>query len=120
MNNSIVVKLWSALQDSFGVEVAVEPETGLVMRRLRDCHGHVFSLGEMLVTRAEVSHGERRSSATVIGSEPEKALLAASLRVLVGDGRGEWLPSSFLKHAGNLLVLVDTKRAETARLASFR
>lgn len=62
------------------VEVRLMPETALVMARVRETvDGEAFNLGEVLVTRCEVSLGDEPGFGMVLGDAPKKALCAAVL-----------------------------------------
>jgi phosphonate C-P lyase system protein PhnG len=67
----------------FSIEVAKEPETGLIMVRACDCFDLEFNLGEVLVTTAEVSCDGNRTHATIMGNNQNKALLAAAVGAMV-------------------------------------
>ena len=73
------------------VELIAPPATGLIMARVRDCFDTDFYLGEVLVTRAEISFGDHRAQATLIGNLPKHALAAATLSVLETAGRVDLL-----------------------------
>jgi alpha-D-ribose 1-methylphosphonate 5-triphosphate synthase subunit PhnG len=65
-----------------------KPETGLLMMAAKDSFSTDFYLGEMLVTEAEVEYKGLKGYAMVMGDEPERALLAASVdAILQADTR---------------------------------
>jgi phosphonate C-P lyase system protein PhnG len=65
------------------LRVVKEPSTGLIMIDVNDCFDTPFHLGEVLVTHAEVEYKGMRGHATVMGHEPEKAVLAASVSAIM-------------------------------------
>lgn len=71
-----------------GEELTVSrlPRSGLLMMTVQDSFDTDFYLGEILVTEAEVESRGKTGYAMVMGDEPERALLAASIEaVLQGD-----------------------------------
>ena len=77
-----VEQLLARLSD-FPVEVIKAPETGLIMAHARDCFDVDFYLGELLVTTAEVECFGVRGHATIMGDEPLKAVLAATVNAIM-------------------------------------
>ena len=55
------------------------PKPGLLMMRVKDSFETDFYLGEILVTEAEVEYHEVKGYGMVIGDEPERALVLATL-----------------------------------------
>ncbi len=74
------------------ITVAKEPETGLIMMTASDCFDADFCLGEILVTVAETRIGKARGYAMVLGDNPRKAMISASLDA-VFNGNDEKLKS---------------------------
>lgn len=64
------------------IEVIRTPQTGLLMAVARDPFATDFCLGEILVTEAESEYQGHRGYAMVMGDEPEKAMLTASLSAI--------------------------------------
>jgi phosphonate C-P lyase system protein PhnG len=71
------------------VQVITGPSTGLIMAKVRDCFDTDFYLGEVLVTRAEVSFGDLRAQATLMGDLPKHTLIAAALEALERGGEAD-------------------------------
>jgi len=97
------------------LEVVRTPASGMLMMTMQDCFATPFHLGEVLVTTAEVACNETRGHATVLGQEPDKAVLAASVNALIHDGDEAVLQKVW--------DLVDTHRQDLeesdARVARF-
>ena len=74
-------------------EVIKSPETGLIMVQAGDCFDVDFYLGEVLVTTAEVECFGTRGHATVMGDEPMKAVLAATVSAIVRSNNEKSLES---------------------------
>jgi alpha-D-ribose 1-methylphosphonate 5-triphosphate synthase subunit PhnG len=62
------------------------PDTGLVMMTVKDSFGVDFHLGEILVTEATVVYRGLERYAMVMGEEPDRSLIAASVDVLLQAG----------------------------------
>lgn len=60
-----------------------EPETGLLMMTVRDSFDVDFYLGEVLVSTAEVQYRGKTGYAMLMGDEPERALMAASIEAIL-------------------------------------
>ena len=80
------VKRALALLRGREVRITKPPETALVMMRVQDPFDTAFCMGEVLVTSAEVSLGRWKGYGSVVGDEPEKALLAASIEAVFQGG----------------------------------
>ncbi|MBU2512784.1 phosphonate C-P lyase system protein PhnG [bacterium] len=65
------------------VEINKPPEHGLIMIQTQDCFGVDFYLGELLVTTAEVECCGVFGHATIMGKEPLKATLAATVNAII-------------------------------------
>lgn len=75
-----LVALADELLAGFEVEVTRGPQVGLLMMRIEEpAEGLTFNFTEVTVSEAEVSAGEHRGYAMVLGQAPEKALAAAVL-----------------------------------------
>jgi phosphonate C-P lyase system protein PhnG len=61
------------------IRVIRTPQTGLLMMLAQDPFATNFCLGEILVTEAETEYQDQRGYAMVMGEEPEKAMLIASV-----------------------------------------
>lgn len=68
------------------IEIVTPPKCGLLMVNTHDCFETPFYVGEVLVTTVEVQLSGWRQSATVLGDEPRKAVLAACALVLLEVG----------------------------------
>jgi len=56
-----------------------QPTTALVMLCAKDCFDTDFCLGEALVTEAELEYSGKKGYAMVLGEDPTRALVIASL-----------------------------------------
>jgi len=80
------VKLLLDMAAEEDIIIIKPPQLGLLMMTVQDSFDTDFYLGEILVTVAEVECEGITGYAMVIGDEPERALLAASVEaVLRGD-----------------------------------
>lgn len=61
------------------ISVTKAPETGLLMMTARDCFDTDFCLGEILVTIAETRIESAKGYSMVLGDNPRKAVISASL-----------------------------------------
>ena len=61
------------------ISVTKAPETGLIMMTARDCFDTEFCLGEVLVTVAETQVENAQGYSMVLGDNPRKAIISASL-----------------------------------------
>jgi phosphonate C-P lyase system protein PhnG len=84
--NTLVVKMddksLSRLQRLLPLEeisVTKAPETSLIMMTARDCFDTDFCLGEILVTVAETQIENAQGYSMVLGDNPRKAIISASL-----------------------------------------
>jgi phosphonate C-P lyase system protein PhnG len=109
----VLDRLWAC--GRFSVERA--PHPGLVMCTVLDPFDTAFHLGEILVTRADVTMDARhRGCAVVQGDAPEAALLLAAVEAAerggaaLLDGLAEW--------AGELRERRDAERARESRCAA--
>jgi phosphonate C-P lyase system protein PhnG len=82
-----------AIVSEIPAEVIKAPETGLIMVQASDCFDVDFYLGEILVTTAEVECFDKQGHATVMGDEPMKAVLAATVRAIVQSNKKKSLES---------------------------
>jgi phosphonate C-P lyase system protein PhnG len=76
------------------VELLTPPQTGLIMARVNDCFDTDFYVGEILVTRTEVSYGDHRAQGTIMGNLPKHAIVAATLDVLKISGEADTLENA--------------------------
>lgn len=76
------LKELSELLSEEDVRVLREPQTGLLMTVAKDAFATCFCLGEILVTEAEADVKGCRGYAMVMGDEPAKAMLAASVAAI--------------------------------------
>jgi phosphonate C-P lyase system protein PhnG len=61
------------------ISITKAPETGLIMMTTRDCFDTDFCLGEILVTIAETQIENAKGYSMVLGDNPHKAVISASL-----------------------------------------
>ncbi|MBN1850654.1 MAG: phosphonate C-P lyase system protein PhnG [Deltaproteobacteria bacterium] len=85
------IKQMLALLSEFPVKVVKTPESGLIMVHARDCFDVGFFLGEILVTTAEVDYFGIQGHATIMGDDPLKAVLAATLNALTRSAQTDAL-----------------------------
>ncbi|MCL4475000.1 MAG: phosphonate C-P lyase system protein PhnG [Nitrospirae bacterium] len=84
-DESAVKSLLGMLSEQ-NISIIKPPQTGLLMMTVQDSFDTDFYLGEILVTEAEVECRGKTGYAMVMGDEPERALLAASVdAVMQGD-----------------------------------
>jgi phosphonate C-P lyase system protein PhnG len=74
-----------------GLTVGKAPEAGLVMATVRDPFDVAFYLGEVLLTRAEVDFEGQVGHGSLLGDNPEGALLLAAAEALERKGGGDRL-----------------------------
>lgn len=95
MDDGSVEKLMQLLPAE-EINITKAPETGLLMMAAKDSFDTDFYLGEIFVTEAEVEYKGLKGYAMVMGDEPEKALLAASIDAILQantqDARGDLKP----------------------------
>lgn len=82
MDNSSVKELIQLLSPE-EINVTKSPELGLLMMISNDSFGTDFCLGEILVTEAVVEYKGLKGYAMVMGDEPERAVLAASVNAVL-------------------------------------
>lgn len=93
-----------------------EPKTGLIMINAVDAFGETFHLGETLATVAEAAAGGLRGHATVMGDEPQKAALAATLNVLIRCPDNHAALAAFRRVLADCARSVDERRREEDRM----
>jgi len=76
-----IARLLKIIEGS-GLIIHQEPRLGLIMMTVKDSFDTPFHLGEVLVTTAEVEHDGQRGYGVLLGDEPEKALLLASVEAI--------------------------------------
>jgi phosphonate C-P lyase system protein PhnG len=76
--SAVLDQLWSL----GNLSVRQPPEAGLVMITVRDPFDTDFFLGEVLITKAEVVCDGIASHGIIMGEEPERALLLATIEAL--------------------------------------
>ncbi len=65
------------------IEILKKPKQGLLMMTAQDSFNTNFYLGEILITETEVKYKDMNGYAMLIGDDPEKALLAASVNAIL-------------------------------------
>lgn len=111
--------LWdmAAEQD---ISIIKPPQTGLLMMTVQDSFDADFYLGEILVTETEVECGGKTGYAMVMGDEPERALLAASLEAIV-QGDNEDLKKQIRGFVSEQREKIDSiKEKESALIAKTK
>lgn len=97
------------------VGITAAPEAALVMVRVKETvDGEVFNLGEVLVTRCEVTLDGERGWGMIMGDDPQRALSCAVLDAMSRQGMPEELEAE-LK-----LALAFAREARRARWASVQ
>jgi len=61
------------------ISITKAPEPGLIMMTARDCFDSDFCLGEVLVTVAETQIENAKGYSMILGDNPRKAVISASL-----------------------------------------
>lgn len=77
----------SDILDCVPVQILRGPETGVIMATASDCFNVQFYLGEVLVTTAEVDCDGNRGHATILGDEPVKSVVAATVSAVLRTDR---------------------------------
>lgn len=111
--------LWdmAAEQD---ISIIKPPQTGLLMMTVKDSFDADFYLGEILATEAEVESRGKTGYAMVMGDEPERALLAASLEAIV-QGDNEDLKKQIRGFVSEQREKIDSiKEKESALIAKTK
>ena len=85
MDGKSVGKLRRILQHE-DIGILKGPDTGLVMMAVKDSFGVDFYLGEILVTETTVVSRGLEGYAMVMGHEPDRSLIAASVDVVMRGG----------------------------------
>ncbi|MGO9689239.1 MAG: phosphonate C-P lyase system protein PhnG [Syntrophobacteraceae bacterium] len=85
MDGKSVEKLRRILQQE-DIGILKGPDTGLVMMAVKDAFGVDFYLGEILVTETTVVSRGVEGYAMVMGHEPDRSLIAASVDVVMRGG----------------------------------
>jgi alpha-D-ribose 1-methylphosphonate 5-triphosphate synthase subunit PhnG len=88
MDDSSVKELLQLLS-SKEINITKPSDTGLLMMAANDSFGTDFYLGEILVTEAAVKYKGLKGYAMVIGDEPERAFLAASVDAILQADNGD-------------------------------
>ncbi|OQW99914.1 MAG: phosphonate C-P lyase system protein PhnG [Desulfobacteraceae bacterium A6] len=102
-----------------GEELTVSrlPRSGLLMMTVQDSFDADFYLGEILVTEAEVECRGKTGYAMVMGDEPERAVLAASVdAVLQGDN--EDLKKQIREFVSEQMEKISSIREKESALAA--
>lgn len=88
--NSVIMKMDEksieeliALMPQDEINIIKKLEIGLLMMAAKDSFDTDFYLGEILVTEAKVEYKGLKGYAMVMGDEPERALLAASVDAIL-------------------------------------
>mgnify|MGYP001613045056 CR=1 FL=1 len=117
--NSVITKMDEksiekliALMPQDEINIIKKPETGLLMMAARDSFNTDFYLGEILVTGAEVEYKGLKGYAMVMGDEPERALLAASVDAILQTDNGDLMGD--LKQKVMDFITVQAKKTTEA------
>lgn len=103
-----------------GEELTVSrfPRSGLLMMTVQDSFDADFYLGEILVTEAEVECKGKAGYAMVMGDEPERALLAASIEAIM-QGNNEDLKKQIRGFVSEQMEKIDSIREKESALAAM-
>jgi len=71
------------------IEISRTPEAGLLMMTARDCFDTDFCLGDILVTVAEAKMGNVRGYSMILGDDPRRAVISASLDAILNGTDGK-------------------------------
>jgi phosphonate C-P lyase system protein PhnG len=93
-----------------------EPQTGLVMITARDAFGEKFHLGEILVSVGEIELSGIQGHATVMGDDPRKAVLAATVNAVCRHPEAEQRLASFRAELEQIAAAVGEKLARERNL----
>ena len=93
------------------INILKKSETGLLMMAANDSFNTDFYLGEILVTEAEVEYKGLKGYAMVMGDEPERALLAASVDAILQADNGD-LMGDLKQKVMNFIAMQAKKTAE--------
>jgi len=74
------------------ISLVREPHTGLIMMTANDCFDTDFCIGEALVTVAEAKIGRVNGFAMILGDNPNRAIVSASVDAIM-SGHDEELKS---------------------------
>lgn len=93
------------------INIIKKPEIGLLMMAAKDSFNTDFYLGEILVTEAEVEYKGLKGYAMVMGDEPERALLAASVDAILQTNNGD-LMGDLKQKVMDFITVQDKKTTE--------
>lgn len=114
------VKLLLDMAAEQDISIIKPPQTGLLMMTVKDSFDADFYLGEILVTETEVECKGKTGYAMVMGDEPERALLAASLEAIV-QGDNEDLKKQIRGFVSEQREKIDSiKEKESALIAKTK
>jgi phosphonate C-P lyase system protein PhnG len=100
--------------------VPLPPRSGLLMMTVQDSFDTDFYLGEILVTEAEVESRGKTGYAMVMGDEPEKSLLAASIEAIM-QGDNEDLKKQIRGFVSEQMEKINSiKEKESALIAKTK
>jgi len=102
------------------IQIMTPPATGLIMAKVRDCFETDFFLGEVLVTRTEISFDDHRAQATLMGNLPKHTLVAAALAVLEDAGREDLMASAWMASQPAVRRIARQRQAQSRLVAATR
>lgn len=82
MDDSSIEKM-ICLMPANDIDIVKTPQTGLLMMAVKDSFGVEFYLGEILVTEVEVRYDGKKGYSMVMGDEPDRAIAAAVVDVVL-------------------------------------
>ncbi|OIP91826.1 MAG: hypothetical protein AUK24_02325 [Syntrophaceae bacterium CG2_30_49_12] len=112
------VKLLLNMAAEEGIAIVKPPRTGLLMMTVQDSFDADFYLGEILVTEAEVESRGKTGYAMVMGDEPERALLAASIEAIM-RGDNEDLKKQIRGFVSEQMEKIDSIREKESALIAM-
>lgn len=114
MDKATVTSLLGMLSEQ-DISIIKPPKSGLLMMTVQDSFDTHFHLGEILVTEAEVECEGKTGYAMVMGDEPEKALLAASVDAVL-QGNNKDLKKQMREFISEQMEKVNSIREKEAKL----
>lgn len=97
------------------ISIIKPPHSGLLMMTVQDSFDADFYLGEILVTEAEVECRGKTVYAMVMGDEPERSLLAASIEAIM-QGDNEDLKKQIRGFVSEQMEKIDSIREKESAL----
>ena len=113
--DSVKLLLDMAAEEDIIIIIIKPPQPGLLMMTVQDSFDTDFYLGEILVTVAEVECEGITGYAMVMGDEPERALLAASVEAIM-QGANEDLKKQIREFVSRQMGKINSIREKESAL----